>query len=160
MFFLFISVYMVYDRVRSSVGGGTFIRILPAKTGANSSSIVRQVISLADEFSLELYNFRALATFACLVRTKFWFQKTKDTVKAFCILGRPFSFCKYLANLWVARLVMTYKRGKTQKTFEMYPFRAITTFAFSVRTKIFFQKTKEKVKGFLVLLRWFAVTNI
>jgi hypothetical protein len=34
---------MVYDRVRSSVGGGTFIRILPAKTGANSSSIVRQV---------------------------------------------------------------------------------------------------------------------
>jgi hypothetical protein len=57
--------------------------------------------------SHELYPFRAITTFAFLVRTKFFFQKTKDKVKAFCMIGRSFSFCEYPANLRVARLVMT-----------------------------------------------------
>ena len=58
----------------------------------------------------ELYTFSPSDAFAFLVRTKFLFQKTKDKVKACCMLGRSFTFCEYLANPRVARLVMAYTR--------------------------------------------------
>jgi uncharacterized protein CbrC (UPF0167 family) len=55
-----------------------------------------------------------------------------------------------------ARLVMTRTHGNTRNTHELYTFPTSDAVAFLVRTKVFSQKMKDKVKAFGMLGRSFS----
>jgi hypothetical protein len=99
-----------------------------------------------------LYPFRAITTFALLVRTKLFFQKTKDKVMDM-VFGTYWTFrgdnCP--SNLRVARLMMTHKLSKTQKAHELLPFRAIMTFVFQFFDFVFRKrKTTSRVVSYFL----------